>query len=130
MDGGVEDAVIETFLLEEDRSDQAEDVFFVYDEGVVEHFPLSEHVQVVVIENGLPNYHHKLVDRVHELSHLPCRDLWVVIRVADEIDEFAFEVVEHAVRLVEVLLNYHRELEENLEVTGHLPRYFPLSAHH
>jgi hypothetical protein len=50
LNGRIEDSIIEDLFFEENGPDQAEDVFFVDDEGVIEHFSLSKHVQIVVIE--------------------------------------------------------------------------------
>lgn len=50
LNGRIEDSIIEDLFFEENGPDQAEDVFLVDDEGVIEHFSLSKHVQIVVIE--------------------------------------------------------------------------------
>ena len=106
----IEDGLVEYFLLEEDAAAQGQYIFLVSNEGVIVELALGEGVEIVVIEDRLFQDYHKLIDAVHQVSHPRSRMGRVVVSLPDEVDEFAFQMEQHAFLVVEVFLQDHREL--------------------
>jgi hypothetical protein len=124
------DDFVEELVLEEDGGGDAEEVVLVGDEGVVGEFSLREGVEVVVVDDCLLEDLDELVDGVDEFAHLR-RSVGVVGEVAhDVVHELLLDLSQHTLRLAQLPLQDHRELQEHLQVPRRLPRHLPLAAEH
>ena len=62
---------------------------------------------MIVVNDSLFENYHELVDTVHKMSHSLSVNQSIGVGEAHKIDELSSDVEEHAVRVVEMLLQHH-----------------------
>ncbi len=88
LNNGIENSIVKSLLLKENTLTQTQNVILVSNKRITERLPLTERIQIVIVEYSLLHNYHKLVHTVHQLTNPKNSLLRIVVCVTNKIDKF------------------------------------------